>query len=192
MKGALSFIILPFLLLLSAICMAQENNDSISILRYAETNPIARPIAGKKFQAFIARDDEGNFISGENIREKIVFINFWFESCAPCVSEFGNLEALYQKYKQQKDFEFISFTFEDDSIILKTKQTYHLNFPICHISKDSCRLLTFNIEGYPSNYILNKKMQVEFANIGGPTDKNQIELLFKYEYEAHLNRLLQQ
>jgi hypothetical protein len=55
--------ILPFLLLLSIVSIGQENNDSISILRYAEINPIARPITGKKFQTFIARDDQGNFIS---------------------------------------------------------------------------------------------------------------------------------
>jgi hypothetical protein len=91
---------------------------------------------------------------------------------------------LYTKKNQQEDFDFISFTFEEDSVILKTKQKYHLNFPICHISKDSCRLLTFNIEGYPSNYIVNKKNQVEYVTIGGPTAKSQIELLFKYEYEA--------
>lgn len=183
--------ILPFFLLLSIVSMGQENNDSISILRYAEINPIARTIAGRKFQTFVAKDDQGNFISSKNIRKKIVFINFWFESCAPCVSEFDDLEILYQKYKRQKDFEFISFTFEEDSVILKTKQKYHLNFPIFHISKDSCRLLTFNIEGYPSNYILNKKRQVEYVNIGGPTDKRQIELVFKYEYEGRLNKLLQ-
>lgn len=119
-----------------------------------------------------------------------MFINFWFEACAPCIAEFSSLNEFYEKYKANKDFKFISFSFEEDSVIKRIKKAYQLNYPIYHLSRDSCKLLTFGIQGYPSNYILNQMGRVAFVGIGGPVDKDKAALWFKYLYEAQVNKLL--
>jgi len=155
-----------------------------------ESDPITRLLKGKKFHDFLVSDNSGNKISSEETTGKVVFINFWFEACAPCVAEFASVNALYEKYKANKDFKFISFSFDEDSVISRTKKAYQLNYPVYHLSRDSCKLLTFDIQGYPSNYILDQKGYVAFVGIGGPIDKAKAALWFKYMYEAQINKLL--
>jgi peroxiredoxin len=179
-----------FFLFISSVCFGQDNNDSISISHFRESDPLVKLLLGKKFHDFSAQDESGTKISSKDIKGKTALINFWFEACAPCVAEFESLNTLYNKYRSDKDFKFISFSFEDDSVIERVRKEYKLSYPIYHLSRDSCKLLTFDLQGYPSNYILDPRGRVAFVGIGGPIDKKRVELLFRYVYEAHIIELL--
>ena len=53
---------------------------------------------GKNFANFNLEDISGNFFSDSGFKEKITLVNFWFESCLPCVAEFIPLNQIFEKF----------------------------------------------------------------------------------------------
>src|SRR5215217_6848446 len=74
---------------------------------------------GKPFPAFVIYDGRTR-ITNDSLKGKIVFINFWFAHCGPCIAEFKGLDSLYQQLKENTAFQFISFTFENFATIEQT------------------------------------------------------------------------
>jgi thiol-disulfide isomerase/thioredoxin len=99
-----------------------------------------------------------------------VLINFWFEGCHPCLAEFGALNELAEKLKGNKDFEFISFTWDNRETIDRVKEKYNLQFKVFY-SKE-CSRLNLN-SGYPATFILDKKGNIKYWNMGGTTDTDK-------------------
>ena len=50
---------------------------------------------------FTLTDLDGNQVSLSDLRGKVVFLNFWATWCPPCRAEMPDIEAVYQKYKDQ-------------------------------------------------------------------------------------------
>ncbi|OBQ56510.1 TlpA family protein disulfide reductase [Tamlana sp. s12] len=50
----------------------------------------------------------GKIISFEQSKGKVVLLNFWATWCAPCIAEMPSLQLLYEDYKDQVDFVFVS------------------------------------------------------------------------------------
>jgi peroxiredoxin len=126
-------------------------------------------ILGKPFPAFTAVNEHST-INNDSLKGKVVLINFWFEGCHPCLAEFGALNELAEKLKDNKDFEFISFTWDNQETIDRVKEKYNLQFKVFY-SKESSRL---NLNsGYPATFILDKKGNIKYWNMGGTTDTDK-------------------
>jgi len=126
-------------------------------------------IVGKPFSTFTAINEQGR-INNDSLKGKVVLINFWFEGCHPCLAEFGALNELAEKLKGNKDFEFISFTWDNDETIKRVKEKYKLQFKVFY-SKE-CERLNQN-SGYPTSFILDRKGNVKYWNMGGTTDTDE-------------------
>src|SRR5688572_13442850 len=85
---------------------------------------VASENIGKGFPAFSAHSIQGENYSDEMLSGKVVFINFWFENCPPCIAEFEALNELYKNYKNNKNFQFISFTYEKKEKAFRAAQKY--------------------------------------------------------------------
>jgi thiol-disulfide isomerase/thioredoxin len=48
-------------------------------------------------------------MNDDSLKEEAVLINFWFEGFHTCLAKFGALNELAEKWKRNKEFEFISF-----------------------------------------------------------------------------------
>ena len=132
---------------------------------------ILRPqtLRGEAIVAFNGYSTQGVFFNEKSLKNKITFINFWFEACAPCIAEIGALNKLYDDHKSNKDFQFLSFTYENPGKISQVIEKYNIQYPIISISHDSCYRLNFN-SGFPTSIISNHDGKVAFYNCGGPTN----------------------
>jgi thiol-disulfide isomerase/thioredoxin len=61
-----------------------------------------------KFPDFSFKDLNGNLITNESMKGKIVVIKCWYIHCAACIKEFPEVNNLVRKYKDRKDIIFIS------------------------------------------------------------------------------------
>lgn len=53
---------------------------------------------GEEAPLFAAKDLEGNAVKLEDLRGKVVLLDFWATWCAPCLAELPNLEKLHEQF----------------------------------------------------------------------------------------------
>ncbi len=124
---------------------------------------------GRPFPSFTLQQGT-EVLSPEKLKGNVLFINFWFAACPPCIAEFEALSQMYDKLKEKAGFQFISFTFESPEVIEKVKQKYGLHFPVYSISRQECERLNVG-GGYPTNIIVDKNGIIQQVQTGGETDK---------------------
>jgi thiol-disulfide isomerase/thioredoxin len=64
---------------------------------------------------FSFQDENGNIISSNELKGKVVFINFWATWCPPCRAEMPSLNKLYNQFNGDNRIVFL-FLNEDDNI----------------------------------------------------------------------------
>ena len=74
-------------------------------------------LIGKKADPFSVTDINGNTISLESLKGKIVVINFWFVECKPCIMEIPELNKIVDLYKD-KEVVFLGFATNEQSKII--------------------------------------------------------------------------
>ncbi len=146
-------------------------------------------LVGKTLPAFEIKSLQGNSFTNESLKNKITFINFWFEACAPCIAEMNTLENLYQNFKTKTDFQFLSITFEKKEAIEKLSEKHKMTYPVFSTTIDSCHYLNFK-KGFPTTIIINDNSKIEFFIHGGFTNPEDAERYFNVNIYPVLNRLL--
>lgn len=122
-------------------------------------------LIGKRSPDFIMVDINGNTISSENTKGKVVVLNFWFAACKPCISEIPELNEVYEKYINDTNVVFASVTFDKlDKVNLFLKK-YPIKYPVVSDAKEICNL--FNIMGYPTNIVIDKNGNYFSHTVGG-------------------------
>ena len=148
-------------------CM--ENLEK-SALPFPEKNEkILQGLIGCKAPNFNVKTISGETLKLSELKGKVVVINFWFTTCAPCVAEMPALNKLQEDYKA-KDVVFIAFGRDDIQSIkgfLKGRNfTYHLVSSDYDLTKDYCL-----ISGWPTNMVLDKDGVLRQIFSGGRTDE---------------------
>ena len=141
------------------------------------------------FKNFNAYSLTGENYSRESLNNKITLINFWFEACEPCLAEFEALNNLYSKFKKDKNFQLLSFTFENHEDALKIAEKYNMRYPIFSLKRDSLYELNFNL-GFPSTIITDKQGKIRFIKCGGPREQEQANKVVDSIYSKEIEQLL--
>lgn len=168
----MKIIITTVFVIISFLTFAQDTvkNRSLDYEQYKAIQ--SEKFSGKYFRQFKVKTSDSTTFSNFDLKDKIVFVNFWFESCPPCISELEGFNKLFDTLRSNKDFMFISFTFDADSVINKMKTKYDIKFKVFHIEKPECYRLNFNT-GFPCSFILDKNGIIRYSKIGGEIDKEK-------------------
>ena len=180
------------LLLTGRLCVFSQisHEDSTHYTDFVKLNiPLTKDIIGKPITSFSIKDKNAAIVTNDMIRSKITFINFWFETCAPCVAEFQALEKFYTNNKSNENFQFISITFEHDSVIERVKKKNNLTYPIYHMSSEACRKVIGRL-GYPATFIINRNLDIVYALTGGSTDPKIADKFLNYFIQSELEKQL--
>ena len=128
----------------------------------------------------------GRKITSKILKNKITFINLWFEACVPCLAETAALNNLYEEYKHQKKFQFFSFTFETKENVERIVKKYNFKFRILLISLDSIKLINYE-QGFPVSMIIDKKGKISLFTAGGPSNPKMAQEKFNIFIKPALN-----
>lgn len=111
---------------------------------------------GQPFPKFNFKDLDGNSISNESMKGKIVVIKCWYIHCAACIKEFPNVNQLAASYKDHTDMLFLSLA-EDTSEQLKA---FLIKKPLSYAVVPSLKQYmneTLNLNAFPTHFILDKQ-----------------------------------
>jgi hypothetical protein len=107
------------------------------------------------------------------------------------MAEMHGLNRMFEKLKDKKDFEFISFTYEPESVIKEIILKYNIKYKVIHIDKTECYRLNFN-NGYPTSLILDKDCRIKFIKVGGAINEDGDDIAGAQVMEILLPKILDQ
>ncbi len=114
---------------------------------------------GNVFPKFNFTDLNGNVISNETMKGKMVVIKCWYIHCAACIKEFPDVNELVSKYKNRKDIIFLSLA-EDTPQQLKT---FLAKKPLSYLVVPNMKIYmneTLHLNAFPTHFILNKEGKI--------------------------------
>jgi len=116
-------------------------------------------LEGTKFPDFSFKDLDGNLLTNDAMKGKIVVIKCWYIHCAACIKEFPNVNALAAKYKDRNDMIFVSLaedTPEQLKVFLAKKPLSYSVIP--NMKKYMNETLSLN--SFPTHFILDKEGKI--------------------------------
>lgn len=115
--------------------------------------------------AFMFYDATGNTLSTSELKDKVVFINFWATWCPPCRAEMPSLNALYNHFKNDKRIAFLFINEDDDpakaNLYLQEKK---YNIPVTRrVGNIPSEIFSGTL---PTTLVLDKEGKVAFKHEG--------------------------
>ncbi|MCL6462328.1 MAG: TlpA family protein disulfide reductase [Flavobacterium micromati] len=111
---------------------------------------------------WIILDANGNEVSLQDFKGKIIFVNFWATWCPPCIAEMPSLQKLYNDYQDKVVFLFVTTdSFNTADAFLKKEE---LNLPVYQsITNPPLEMVSATI---PATYVIDKQGNIIVAKIG--------------------------
>lgn len=184
----LSTTLLSSALILSACSSStekkEETNKQTSTTSSSETRPT------QAFD-FTAMDKDGKTVKLIDFKGKKVYINMWASWCGPCMREIPELEKVYQKYKNNKDFVFLSITSPNDAefknqspqdkskdVILKKAKELGATYPVLFDVNDRF-IINYAIRSFPTHILINSDGTFETRIAGSVNEETLTKELEK-------------
>lgn len=106
-----------------------------------------------------ARDVNGNPIDSNDLKDKHVFVKFWFIHCVACIAEMPELNKIVEEYKDRKDIAFISFATDEREKLLEFLQKTNFNYRLISYH-DAPGIDSLHIKIFPTHlYVKGNKIQ---------------------------------
>ncbi|MBB6273591.1 thiol-disulfide isomerase/thioredoxin [Pedobacter cryoconitis] len=120
----------------------------------------AGDLSGIKF-----KDVDGKLVDLGELKGKVVFLNFWATWCPPCLAEMPSVNALHEKFKNDKDVIFILV--DADSQLPKAqkfmdKKGYQL--PVYAVASDIPEVLFKG--SLPTTVVFDKEGRISYNESG--------------------------
>jgi DsbE subfamily thiol:disulfide oxidoreductase len=139
---------------------------------------------GSEAPGFEVRDAaSGKELSSSDLKNKIIFVNFWASWCQPCKEEMPSIEALYREMMGKEDFVMITILYKDSpGNAIGYMKSNGYTFPV-YVDPDGSSARNYGVTGVPETYIVDKKGVLVRRVIGGadwnsPDEKSQIKAMF--------------
>lgn len=131
---------------------------------------------------FKVTDIKGNTYTLEELKGKVVVLNFWFIGCAPCRIEIPGLNEMITHYDEEQVV-FIAFALdaqeELENFLAESPFDYHI------IPEAFDQAAAYSVQGYPTHVIIDKRGNVRSTLTGGSADRHKqiqplIDRLLRY------------
>jgi len=107
---------------------------------------------GMKFPEIMLASIDGDTLKAEDLKGKVVFYNFYFAICQPCIAQKEGLNELYETFAGD-DVLFIAITFDGYEQIKWIRETHGMRFKIVSIYSDEIER-HFGVRNYPTNFLV--------------------------------------
>lgn len=114
-------------------------------------------------------DLQGNKLSTQDLRGKVVMVNFWATSCTTCVKEMPAMVETYKKY-QGRGLEFVAvaMSYDPPNYVLNFAQTRQLPFKVA-LDIDGNLAKSFgDVQLTPTTFVIDKNGYIVKRYLGEP------------------------
>ncbi len=123
---------------------------------------------------------QGQKITSQDLRGKVVMINFWATSCTTCVKEMPQMVDTYNKYKANGlEFVAVAMAYDPPNYVLNFVETRKLPFTIALDTQGELAKSFGDIKLTPTTLVVDKNGHVIKRYVGEPDFATLHQLLEK-------------
>jgi peroxiredoxin len=116
--------------------------------------------AGKPAPDFMVENEKGEKLRLADFKGKVIFMDFWFAGCPPCIQLFKQLQPVKEHFKNDTRVVFLNISIDKKTIWKNAME--NLNIEGYHVyteDKEASHpmISDFRVYGYPTNRLLDKK-----------------------------------
>ncbi len=127
---------------------------------------------------------QGQTISSDAMRGKVVMLNFWATSCTTCVAEMPEMVATYNKYHQQGlEFFAVAMSYDPPNYVVNFAETRKLPFHVVLDTQGQIARSFNEVKLTPTTYVLDKQGRILKRYVGKP-DFNELHRLIETQLKA--------
>lgn len=125
---------------------------------------------------------EGKTVSLADLKGKVLVLDFWATWCGPCKISFPGMQAAVNKYKDDKDVEFLFInTWQNEknyeelvrNFIAENKYSFHVLFDEMK-DRSKSTVTAYGVKGIPHKVVIDKEGFIRFESAGGSADVEKI------------------
>jgi len=125
---------------------------------------------------FTLTDLQGKSWTLKDLKGKVVLVNFWATWCPPCRKEMPDLDALYNRYKDQ-GFVILAISEDDETQKVAPYIAEHkISYPILLDPGQKVNNL-FQVEGIPKSFVYDRDGKLVSQSIDMRTQRQFLEML---------------
>lgn len=147
----------PKKLTVKEVTPKKEQEEAANLIRFVK-NPDPAP-------ALKINDLDGKPISLDELKGKIVLLNFWATWCGPCRAEIPDLIDLQKKYKHQFAIVALATDEDDSDLVKKFSQKAGINYRV-GMSTDELREAYGGIPALPTSFVIDPQGRVVQKHVG--------------------------
>lgn len=120
----------------------------------------------RRAPAFAYAALDGGTIASEDLRGRVVLVNFWATWCPPCRVEMPLLQAMYDRHRE-RGLVVIGFSVDTDppervrAFLAERGVTY----PVAIVDDDAAQAFG-GVEGYPMSFLLDREGRIRHRALG--------------------------
>ncbi len=134
-------------------------------------------LKGQEAPDFTLADMEGNEVSLNSLRGKVVFLDFWATWCPPCREALPHTQALSQHEKAKSgDLMVLAVNAREElDKVKKFMQDNHYTFRVL-MDKEGAVLNAYKVQGIPTFVLIDREGKIAWVQVGfGPGTEKQME-----------------
>jgi len=126
---------------------------------------IQSPLIARQAPSFTLPLFGGGTITFDDLRGKVVFLNFWASWCPPCRAEAKTLEAAWQRYKD-REVVFLGIDIQDTE---QDARAFLREFGITYLNArdESGKVaIEYGVWGIPETFFIDREGRITFKQVG--------------------------
>ena len=140
----------------------------LALLAYGFTTEpryIPTPFIAKPAPLFTLPRFDGGELRLEELRGKVVFLNFWASWCPPCRAEARTLEAAWQKYKNE-GVVFVGANIQDREPDARAfLEEFGITYPNV-IDRGNRVAIDYGVWGLPETFFIDREGRITYKHVG--------------------------
>jgi peroxiredoxin len=112
---------------------------------------------------------DGTQQTTQDLRGKVVLVNFWATSCVTCVAEMPELVTTFEKYRA-RGYETlaVAMSYDPPSYVVNFAQTRKLPFKVAIDNTGAVAKAWGDVRITPTTYLVNKRGEIVRTYVGAP------------------------